>query len=536
MPSARPTAAVDREDDFDNEAPAVVGSLDFIPSAQQQAIFDWFERGSGNLVVRARAGTGKTTTILRAIDYAPEDDIILCAFNKRIQEELDNRLRNPKAHAQTLHSLGFQYIRENWGRVRVADRSDRVDALAEAVCPFGSPDYLRRMVARLLNKTRELVPLATSVEPIIDCAIEFDLLPEPWSDITPQALARLVLQAMDLAAKECPHDTGIDYPDMVFLPLRNNWLHPTHDLVVADEAQDLTMPQLEIARRVCSGRLVLVGDDRQGIYRFRGADAGSLDRLKAETAAHELGLTTTYRCPSRIVEKAQHYVPDYQAAPSAPLGIIEHVDTLEELCQMALPGDFILSRKNAPLMGIALRLLREGIPARVQGKDIGAGLKSIVRRLATGHAAHSLPEFLSKLRNWEQTQVARLQAMGKEDRIEALYDKGDTLRALAQDARSVEALVQRIDSLFADYSRKPQVVCSTVHKAKGLESRRVFVLRSTLHPKLPCACGHYHKFDCKRCGCLHFTANASRRLEEDNIAYVAITRAKENLTWVTCPV
>ena len=43
-------------------------------SKQQTAIFDFFARGKGNLVVRARAGTGKTTTILEACGHAPHKD------------------------------------------------------------------------------------------------------------------------------------------------------------------------------------------------------------------------------------------------------------------------------------------------------------------------------------------------------------------------------------------------------------------------------------------------------------------------------
>jgi superfamily I DNA/RNA helicase len=46
-------------------------------SPQQDAIFDWFRSGQGHLVVRARAGTGKTTTILQGIHHAPEDAILV---------------------------------------------------------------------------------------------------------------------------------------------------------------------------------------------------------------------------------------------------------------------------------------------------------------------------------------------------------------------------------------------------------------------------------------------------------------------------
>src|SRR5436190_20992705 len=65
-------------------------------SDEQNTVFDWFERrssySSGNLVVRARAGTGKTTTIVEGVNRANDGQILLAAFNKSIAKELQGRV------------------------------------------------------------------------------------------------------------------------------------------------------------------------------------------------------------------------------------------------------------------------------------------------------------------------------------------------------------------------------------------------------------------------------------------------------------
>jgi len=64
-------------------------------SVQQRAIFEAFRSAPGHVLVRARAGTGKTTTILEALQYAPESKILLGAFNKQIADELQTRVSDP---------------------------------------------------------------------------------------------------------------------------------------------------------------------------------------------------------------------------------------------------------------------------------------------------------------------------------------------------------------------------------------------------------------------------------------------------------
>lgn len=482
-------------------------------SIQQEAIFTEFESGNEHFTVQARAGAGKTTTIIEGVNRAPESRILLAAFNKRIAEELAGRLKNPAAVAKTLHAVGFGCVRRFWENVTLSNGSDRADDLAERVCGSSAPDAIKRLVSKLHTKGREIKPHATHEHHLLDLAIDHDCEPdEMWSasGFDVHYVVEKALAAMVLAAAEKPIKTGIDFADMIFLPVRNHWLRKTYDMVVVDEAQDMNAAQLEIARGVCRGRVVVVGDDRQAIYGFRGADSDSLSRLTRELKAKTFKLTVTYRCGRLIVEAAQRLVPDFEAGPNNQSGSITTME-LEKLTAAAQNGDFILSRLNAPLVEIAMRLLRNGKRARIAGRDVGAGLKALIKKLTKGAAANSVPAFLAKLSAWEDREVTRWAAAEREDRIDAVRDKAMMLSDLASEARSVAEITTRIDALFTDdgLGQAGVITCSSVHRSKGLEAPRVYILRDTLYPR------------------------SREDREEQNIEYVAITRAKDSLVWVT---
>lgn len=480
-------------------------------SDKQKAIFAWFAAAVGHLLVRARAGTGKTTTIFEAIKHIPAGaKVLVCAFGKDIAMELRDRLLKLElaceASASTLHSAGGQIVKRYWPSCRLdADRGQR---LAEKACGKHAPEEMVKLVKKLSEKAKGMAPFAKAEE-LREIALQHECAPsESWVE-EGWDLSRVCLkarQAMDLA---CEKDGTYDFDDMLFLPLANNWVFPKYDFVLVDEAQDMNYSQLLLAQRVCRprGHIVVVGDDRQAIYGFRGADANALDRLKTELNAQELPLNVTYRCGKKIVELAKALVPDYEAAEGNADGEVLSIH-VDKLVEMAAPGDFILSRKNAPLVNLCLKFIKAGKKAKIRGKkDATNGLQALMKKLN----AKSVPDLIARVSKWREKEAGRVRASGSknmESLLDGVYDKADILMSLASGARGLVEVQGRLAALFEDAAPGlgGPIVLSSVHRAKGLEADRVFVLEDTLYPR--------------------------RNVEEQNIEYVAITRAKSVLVWV----
>lgn len=486
-------------------------------SQQQEAIHEEFRTGTGHVVVVARAGVGKTTTAITGVKHAPEQKILFTCFNVRIAAEGNRKLAElgiKNARYQTLHSVGAAAMNLYWEGLRVCENFERETNLTNAVCNGTVPDPIKRLVGKLHSKGREIVPHATSASDLMDLAEEFELVPDAqWEEAGYDAnyVCAKAVAAMRIAADKKPADGLVDFSDMIFLPVRNGWLTKSYDLVIVDEAQDLTVAKLELAQGVCKGRMFIIGDDMQAIYAFCGADVHSLSRLKGVLSAKELKLTKTFRCGKAIVREAQKLVPDFEAADSNHEGSVEYLD-LEKLVETAGPSDFILSRLNAPLVSIAMRLLRAGKRTRIAGRDIGKGLVNLVRKMR----ARSVPDLLRAIEGWKGKELSRLKAKytGKEDspvygnRVAAIEDQALMLSSVTEGCKNVIQVTERIESLFTDngLGDKDVITLSSVHKSKGLEAPRVFVLTDTLK---------------------------SHNQEENNIRYVAITRAINTLVYVS---
>lgn len=521
QPSARPDGGPMLAPDAPKNAPTTMRSPESVvqPSAPvsgvykvggrdaspyQGAIFADVASGTGHTVVRARAGTGKTSTIVAALSYVPKGlTVLFCAFNKSIATELQSRAP-AGVEVSTLHSLGFACIRNAFRGVRVDNR--KLDNIVQARLGSARETIeIRNLVSKAVafakgNLCSDPRDLATMIDGMVASG------QAEWPNDKALTMDRVVADICWILGQCKAQTSVIDFDDMVWFPIVHDLSVWQRDRVFVDETQDLNKCQIALALKACkpTGRICAVGDDRQAIYAFRGADARALDNVVDALVAKVLPLSITYRCASKIVDLAKQIVPDYEAAPGAPEGEIVTM-SVETLKAQAKPGDFVISRANAPLVGLCLAFLRAGTPARVQGRDIGANLIALVRK----SGASSIGDLTAWIDQWAADEVQRLtrRIPPPEAAIEAVYDKAECIQALCEGAPSVDALLAKIEVMFADSDDARMVVLGTTHKLKGLERERAFVLS--------------------------WTYKAGRSVEEANLWYVAVTRAKSYLGIVT---
>lgn len=171
-------------------------------------------------------------------------------------------------------------------------------------------------------------------------------------------------------------------------------------------------------------------------------------------------------------------------------------------------GSAILCRNTAPLVTTAFRLLRGGVPCNILGKNIGTGLEKLTLSLS----ANSVPDLIDKLDNYERAQRSKLLAKHKFTSVDALADRCECLRIIARAVTTIDDLIKKIGELFSAAPTNA-ITLATIHKAKGLEWNHVFLLNRELIPSQ------------------HATSDWQLR-QENNLLYVAVTRARETLTYI----
>lgn len=489
----------------------------FIPNRCQETIFNFItDESKGNLMVSAKAGTGKTMTIVEAVKLIPEHkNAIILAFSKHIADELREKVpRN--IEIRTTHSLGFEAIREfNGERRTFSGNQSKMYKIIRKVIDDRNHKFMmekneyeivskmmfneiKTKLVRTIDHFRNTL-LEVNEENLELITMKFDL-PIPMT-------AEAELEIINKALEEDRADTiNIDYTDMIYLSTMMIMPFRKFDYVFIDESQDINESQLRMLLMIKSktGRIIAVGDEKQAIYGFRSADSDAMNKIRLATKAEELPLNICYRCPKTHIMLANQLVPDMEPAPDAINGEI-FVISGETLYQHIQPGDLAICRNNAPLVRPALELLKDGTKVNIRGQNLKKSLIDLIKETGTD----DIPTMRRMLIEYRETEVEKLKKKGKNPL--SIMDKVGVILEFARESENVREVINYIDILLNDTDA--EITFSTVHGAKGLESDNIFFINSFLIPS-------------------SYATQEWELQSEDNIMYVALTRAKRKLFFV----
>lgn len=461
----------------------------------QKNIFRNIAKEDGHLIIEALAGSGKTTSLIESFKYVPKGkNIIALAFNKSIQTELQSR--SPSyVMAKTYHSIGLMAIKQRFNNVEIDDY--KINNIIRNIDKFDSEliDSLKDTVAHCKNS---LIDHPTGIENIIN-KFNIDLCEMELKEFTSLIIKILRIDKESISI--------IDFADMCWFPFVYNLPLPKFKIVFCDEFQDLNKSQFHITKKLCApdGRIIILGDMYQDLYSWRDSDAQSfLNEIKSISNTKILTLPISYRCPKKVIELAQNWVPNITCPETAIDGEIENI-SLNQLYKIAKPGCFILSRTNAPLIKICMFFIRNNIKANIRGRDVGKQLNFIIKK----SKKKQIPAFLKWLEVWKNEELSKLQEKGIN--TDNLLDRYECLTNLCDECNSLSEVSDKIDELFNDVSENNVIILSTVHRAKGLERDDVFLLKWTFR-------AWFDNMDI-----------LDKPNEECNIVYVAATRCKKRL-------
>lgn len=534
-------------------------------SKYQKEIIDFFKSNPhGNIIVKALAGTGKSTLICLLTEETNTSDIYV-AFNSSIAEEFSRKINNPKTKIKTLHSLGLAIMNSNLsessskGGIGSRNSSSggatldnfKIHKIIDELIyeTFGKYDkfehkiFIKDNYVQLYNLCRLTCTNMSSESEVEKLVEDYNLFVDySGNDFSSPLVSTMVewLEEIDeKSIKEFNNTRTIDFTDMLYITYKKlysgEWKVPYYNYytnIYIDEAQDLSTIQLLMLKFIKrkGGRYIFVLDENQAIYSFAGGNAKSCALIpKLYAPIKEFDLPINYRCPtSHLAKVNRDFGIPIQPRPDAPIGSIKTIDK-EEIKKYVHAGDLVISRKNKWLSDVILDLAIHGIPIYMEDKEMVEQIKKLV----SSQKAASLYELKNKLEKIIKKYNVQLEKIVKKETEKA---EEDTKKMIdVSDTNSRIDNINFIKSILSYYSSQPQNkydkpddfiryidvllntkmpsncvrVCS-VHKAKGLEAPQTFVLNEA---KV----------------CTDRRNSWEQNEQEKNLSYISITRAKENL-------
>lgn len=498
--------------------------------------------GNGRFLLGDFTVTHNSTTIKYIALFAENaglspEDIRITVFGKKNAKDLKEKLgKQWEQSIGTLHSTGFSLLQKElggWSRANKIDeykyekiarelkylsgrgKDKSIGSLIEsgAIASNGEPSFIK--IIDLLRLTLKK-PTTENINEIVD---HFQIENIVDSRACAIAAAKVLEQGKVLGRQK-----NIDFTDQIWLPVvwevhKKPWFMP-YRLLAVDESQDLNAAQLQLSINLCNpknGIAIYVGDPFQSVFGFSGADCDSWGKIVKANNAIEMPLSVCYRCGTEHIKLVNKLFPDiaikaYEDNHPGEIIQIKEND-LDKYLYKGARNIMVIGRKTAPLVSQCIKLISRGIPAQVKGRDIGQTLVREVEAIAKTQGFR-----WEHFSHWvEQYKAAKLnQYQGKENfeqLAEALTDRIEAILAIyeAIEPKTLQAFKTYAEDLFSDTDEQAVIYLSTVHSAKGLERNDIVIIKPN---DLPMTWRKIKEWQLQ---------------QEDNLHYVALTRAKNRL-------
>jgi superfamily I DNA/RNA helicase len=415
-----------------------------------------------NICIEAYAGCGKTTMLKYIARDAPQKSKLYLAFNKDVADEARDEFP-PSTEVRTLNSMGYQCYRDSIGRKLTLIKTKTKDILVSQIKELSKDDQSEAWdsfydICQTVGMAKHLgyVPEGKfqPVKPLINRQGLENRVETQLSELCWDLVDLVLIDSIKAATAGT-----VDFDDQVYMPALFGGSFPRYSLVLVDEDQDLSPANHALLRKLAKDRVIAVGDRWQSIYYFRGAETGSVDKLKLRYNMTEMPLPTSFRCPEAVVNAAKWRVPGLKWVK--PGGRYEKLSDFPTIPEHAA----VICRNNAPLLKLAYQLLSEGRSVKVVGGEIGP--KIIALMLKVGDEGDTRDTLLGKIADWRKAKLERTNSP------DTINDQADCMAIFANWGQTLEQAVAYANRIFKEQGA---ITLTTGHKAKGREWNVVYHL------------------------------------------------------------
>lgn len=484
-------------------------------SQNQKDFFQALTLSNKNIALKSTAGSGKTTTAVQATKYIPYGKTSLfCAFNKHTVMELKEKLPS-NVDCSTLHSLGlkalFNYYPQGSVKVKENKQIQFIEPLFERIrvrkdkwLKIYECDKILRLVRATMTELEE--------EEIEALCANHNLWPEKEIVIS-TIIAGTRLKEYNSDPEK--YGMEVDFQDMIELCVKDKDIRmPRYDFVFVDECQDCShLDQLFIERLIKPGvgRLCVIGDPRQAIYSFRGADTYSFEYFENRPNTVTLPLSISYRCSKEVVKNAKKIYTDIEPWEKNKDGRVIEKGKLEDVQK----GDFVLARNLRPLIEAFFKLIDLGKKCSIVGKELEEGLLELIEYLDEELSVEDMFVRLDEILLRKENELSRrgMTSPKNHPSYEALSEKIGVLKRVGRNCGSIGQVKELLGTIFNDNGLEA-IELMTIHKSKGRENKKVFLINT---------------FEGKKLIPNKYAVTKDQLTQEKNLLFIASTRSQEEL-------